>query len=495
MGRFSQLLYYDPEEPRSQPTEEQLVAQRNASETARKCQIGAIFTESKFLQAGSLSNLAKALIQAAGRPQKITSSLDDEGTAVFCLELLITITLKNRDRIVLLWQGVYEHIAHIVQSTVMPCNLVEKAVFGLLHICQRLLPYKENLVDDLLRSLQLILKLDARVADAYCENITLEVTRLVKANAIHIKSQMGWRTVISLICITARHPDASDVGFDALVFIMSEGSHLSPANFVLSVEASRQFAESRLGSTERSIHALNLMADSMNCLTRWTREVKGAGGEVDRILEGIAEMWLRLVQALRKVCTDQREEVRNHALLSLHRCLVVDGISVSSSAWLMTFDIIFQLLDELLEIAQNHSPKDFRNMEISLLHAVKLLCKVFLQSLEDLAAQSGFGKLWLEVLAMVEKFMKVKLRGRRLEKLQEAIPELIKNILMAMKASGILSKTITGENSLWEATWLQVNNISPVLQSEVFPDNDGNNATQGEPNKWDTPAQSDQSAE
>lgn len=74
----------------------------------------------------------------------------------------------------------------------MPCNLVEKAVFGLLHICQRLLPYKENLVDDLLRSLQLILKLDARVADAYCENITLEVTRLVKANAIHIKSQMGW---------------------------------------------------------------------------------------------------------------------------------------------------------------------------------------------------------------------------------------------------------------------------------------------------------------
>jgi brefeldin A-resistance guanine nucleotide exchange factor 1 len=58
-----------------------------------------------------------------------------------------------------------------------------------------------------------------------------------------------------------------------------------------------------------------------------------------------------------------------------------------------------------------------------------------------------------------------------------------------------LSKTKTGESSLWEATWLQVNNISPVLQSEVFPVNDGNNATQGEQNKSDTPAQSDQSAE
>jgi golgi-specific brefeldin A-resistance guanine nucleotide exchange factor 1 len=50
------------------------------------------------------------------------------------------------------------------------------------------------------------------------------------------------------------------------------------------------------------------------------------------------------------VCTDQREEVQNNALLSLHRCLLVDGIAVSSSAWLMSFDIIFQLLDELLEI-------------------------------------------------------------------------------------------------------------------------------------------------
>ncbi|GJN41361.1 hypothetical protein PR202_gn00727 [Eleusine coracana subsp. coracana] len=137
MGRFSQLLYLDAEEPRSQPTEEQLAAQRNAAETVKKCQIGTIFTGSKFLQAVSLSDLASALIQAADRPQKITSSRNDECTAVFCLELLITVSLNNIDRIFLLRQGVYEHIAHIVQSTVMPCNLVEKAVFGLLLICQR----------------------------------------------------------------------------------------------------------------------------------------------------------------------------------------------------------------------------------------------------------------------------------------------------------------------------------------------------------------------
>jgi brefeldin A-resistance guanine nucleotide exchange factor 1 len=230
------------------------------------------------------------------------------------------------------------------------------------------------------------------------------------------------------------------------------------------------------------------MAESVNCLTRWSREIKEASGEAERMLEGIAEMWLRLVQALRKVCTDQREEVRNHALLLLHRCLVVDGISVSFSVWLMSFDIVFQLLDELLDIAQNSSPKAFRNMEVSLLHAVKLLFKLFLQSLNDLSAQSSFSKLWLEVLDMTEKLMKVKVRGGRTEKLQEAITEQLKNILLVMKASGILSKKSTsGDTSLWEATWLQVNNIAPLL----FPGNDGDGAAQSTQDKLDIPAVSE----
>ncbi|CAN6194811.1 unnamed protein product [Urochloa humidicola] len=211
--------------------------------------------------------------------------------------------------------------------------------------------------------------------------------------------------------------------------------------------------------------------------------------------EVIRCVFARLPDLDATVLADEQSAAQtNDASVSLHRCLGTDGISVSPSTWLMSFDIIFQLLDELLEITQNRSPKDFRNMEMSLLHAVKLLCKVFLQSLKDLSAQSSFGKLWSEVLDMIEKFMKVKLRGRRLEKLQEAIPELVKNVLMVMKASGILSKTKTGENSLWEATWFQVNNILPVLQSEVFPDNDGRNTKntkEGEQNKLDTPTQSD----
>ncbi|XP_027331291.1 ARF guanine-nucleotide exchange factor GNOM-like isoform X2 [Abrus precatorius] len=477
MGRFSQLLSLDTEEPRSQPTEQQLAAHQRTLQTIQKCHIDSIFTESKFLQAESLLQLARALIWGARRSQKGNSTPEDEDTAVFCLELLIAITLNNRDRIVLLWQGVYEHISNIVQSTVMPCALVDKAVFGLLRICQRLLPYKENIADELLRSLQLVLKLDARVADAYCAQITLEVSRLLKANASHIRSQLGWRTITSLLSITAKHLEAYEAGFDALLFIMSDEAHLMPANYVLCVDTARQFAESRVGQAERSVRALDLMAGSVNCLVQWTSEAKEAieQEQVSRLFQDIGEMWLRLVQGLRKVCLDQREEVRNHALLSLQRCLTgADGIDLPHGLWLQCFDqVIFTVLDDLFEIAQGHSQKDYRNMEGTLILAMKLMSKVFLQLLQDLSQLTTFCKLWLGVLSRMEKYTKVKVRGKRSEKLQELVPELLKNILLVMKTKVILvQRSALGGDSLWELTWLHVNNIAPSLQAEVFPDQD-----------------------
>ncbi|XWS40913.1 hypothetical protein CRYUN_Cryun17cG0037000 [Craigia yunnanensis] len=473
IGRFSQLLSFDMEEPRLQPTEEQLAAQQHLREIVQKCHIDNIFMESKFLQAESLLQLVGVIILAAGRFSKGSGIMEDEDTAVFCLELLIAITLNNRDRILIIWQNVYKHISDIVQQKAIPCTLVEKAVFGLLKICQRLLPYKENLTDELLKSMQLILKLDARVADAYCEPITQEVMRLVKANATHIRSHLGWRTIISLIFITARHPEASEFGFEALVFIMSEGAHLLPSNYVLCVDAAKEFAESRVGEVDRSISALDMMAGSVVCLVRWSYETKNAVEEeaAMKVSRDIGEMWLRLVQGLRAVCLDQREEVRNHAILTLQRSLAgVDGIHVPNAMWFQCFDlVVFTLMDDLLEIAQGSSSKEYRKMEGTLVLATKLMSKAFLQSLQDLSQQPSFCKLWLGVLNRMERCMKVKLRGKRSEKIHELVPELLKNTLLVMKTTGILMPSDdVGGDSFWQLTWLHVKNIVPSLQSEVF---------------------------
>ncbi|KAK7305777.1 hypothetical protein VNO77_43688 [Canavalia gladiata] len=477
MSRFSQLLSLGTEEARSVPTEEQLVAHQQAVQTVHKCHIDSIFTESKFLQAESLLHLTRALINAGTQPLKGNRISEDEDTSVFCLDLLVVITLNNRDRIGLLWKGVYEHISNIVQSSVMPCALVEKAVFGLLRICHRLLPYKENMTDELLRSLQLVLKLDALVADAYYEQITKEVSHLVKANASRIRSHFGWRMVTSLLSITAKHLEASEVGFDTLLFIMSDGAHLLPANYILCIDTARQFAGSRLGLVDRSIVALDLMADSVNCLEKWSNDAKQAAKEeeVEKMLQDIGEMWLRLVQALRKVCLDQREEVRNHAVLSLQKCLTgAVGTHLPHDLWFQCFDqVIFTMLDDLLEIAQAHSQKDSQNIEGTLILALKLLSKVFLQLLQALSKLAGFCKLWVGVLSRMEKCVKMKIQGRRSEKLQELVPELLKNTLLVMKSGCILEQSSgLGENSLWELTWLHMKNIAPSLRSEVFPEQD-----------------------
>ncbi|KAL3624155.1 hypothetical protein CASFOL_032971 [Castilleja foliolosa] len=479
MGRFSLLLSLDTEEPAPQPSEEQLAARRRTLQTIQNCHIDSIFAESKFLQAESLLQLVRALVAAAGRPLKgnnnnsyNNNSLEDEETAVFCIELLIAITLNNRDRIMLLWQYVYEHIANVVQSTVMPCALVEKAVFGLLRICQRLLPYKENLTDELLKSLQLVLKLDARVADAYCEQITQEVMHLVKANAMQIRSHMGWRTIVSLLSITARHPEASEAGFETLSYIMSEGSHLSPANYVLCVNAARQFAESRVGNVDRSVKSLDLMSGSVVCLVKWFYQTKEAEEAAVKMSQDILEMWMRLIQALRKVCVDQREEVRNHAIILLQRCLTgVDGIHIPTDLWLQCFDlVIFTLLDEFPEMVQQNSPKEYRSIEGSMVLSLKLLSKAFLQSLIDLSRTDSFSQLWLKVLGCMERYMNLRFRGKRSEKIHELVPELLKNTLLVMKSSGILVPSeLVGGDSLWQLTWLHVKNIAPSLQLEVFP--------------------------
>ncbi|KAG5090489.1 hypothetical protein JHK82_049267 [Glycine max] len=477
ISRFSQLLSLGAEEAQSIPTEEQLVAHQQATQAIHKCHVDSIFTESKFLQAESLLHLAKALINAGAQHLKGSRISEDEDTSVFCLELLVAITLNNRDRVGHLWRDVYEHISNIVQSTVMPCALVERAIFGLLRICHRLLPYKENITDELLRSLQLVLKLDARVADAYYEQITREVSRLVKANASHIRSQSGWRTISSLLSITARHLEASEAGFDALIFIMSDGAHLLPANYVLCVDVARHFAESRVGLVDRSIVALDLMAGSINCLEKWSNNAKKAvkEDEVEKMLQDIGEMWFRLVQGLRKVCLDQREEVRNHALLSLQQCLTgAVGTHIPHELWLTCFDqVIFTVLDDLLEIAQAHSQKDYRNIEGTLVIALTLLSKVFLQLLQELSQFETFCKLWEDMLGCMEKCVKMKIQGKRSEKLQELVPELLKNILLVMKAGGILVHSSgSGDNSLLELAWQHMKNIAPSLQSEVFPEQD-----------------------
>lgn len=87
------------------------------------------------------------------------------------------------------------------------------------------------------------------------------------------------------------------------------------------------------------------------------------------------------------------------------------------------------LLDELLDIAVRYPPKEYRGMEITLMHALKFLSKFYLQFLDQLAQLPTFRTTWSQVLNRMEMYMKAKLRSRNTEKLQELVPELLRGML------------------------------------------------------------------
>ncbi|GKE15722.1 hypothetical protein Tco_1423299 [Tanacetum coccineum] len=157
----------------------------------------------------------------------------------------------------------------------------------------------------------------------------------------------------------------------------------------------------------------------------------------------------------------------------LQRCLTgLEGIQLQDEMWLQCFDlVIFALVNDLLEIVEEKPAKEYRNMEGTLVLSLKLLSKAFLHSLPSISPSISFCKVWVGVLSCLNRYTKVKFRGKRSEKIHELVPELLKNTLLVMKSTGVLSPSDdSGPDGLWQQTWLHVKNIAPSLQSEVFPE-------------------------
>lgn len=111
----------------------------------------------------------------------------DSKSAALCLDLLLFVTLRNRDRIVSTWQLVESHLQHIILPSEkhgpVPQELLENAVLNLLKVCQRLLPYKPDVSDLLLRSLELVLNVEPTIVRHMAQRVALEVLQLVKGAA------------------------------------------------------------------------------------------------------------------------------------------------------------------------------------------------------------------------------------------------------------------------------------------------------------------------
>lgn len=87
------------------------------------------------------------------------------------------VALRNRDRLMLMWPLVHDMLSAILapEHARAANPLVQRATLGLLRICRRLLHYRMEAAHALIKSLQMVLRLDPAVAWDLAPAIASEV--------------------------------------------------------------------------------------------------------------------------------------------------------------------------------------------------------------------------------------------------------------------------------------------------------------------------------
>ena len=230
------------------PTPAEVEAERRAGDVVlNTCRVDDLLADTKFFEDESLLRLCRALVWAgggkvvppsvaaaalAGLSAPVSTDGDEDGghpvpplsvppgherSAAFCLDALVYIALRNRDRLGLLWASVAAHLSAAIAGASAPSPTAEKAVFGVLRVCRRLLPYKEEVALELGSSLGLVALLDAGVADQYAPRLASEALDLAVNCREHVRGARAWGALCHLLVASAHHGQAFEDGFRALL--------------------------------------------------------------------------------------------------------------------------------------------------------------------------------------------------------------------------------------------------------------------------------------
>ncbi|CAI2169955.1 2331_t:CDS:10 [Funneliformis geosporum] len=509
------------ESSRSDPTEEEIDNSMCTADCVKVCRLEELFADIRLLEQESLVHLMKALKFIADgntatkvgdtklsyqySPSPILGASNGTITnqnnlphgsydpaSVFFLELMINVTLQNRDRIHYLWPILFEHITGILrESQNNSILLVERTVVALLRLCIRL-THKDEMVNDILQALELLGALPEDVINSVGEQMMAGILNLIKSDVSYIRGKKPWANVFILFKATVTHPQASKYSFEAIATIIKENKCINRDNFNECVELLTEFASGATtlmeqecseppSQTRNSRARISNIQDAIVKRARKSVELlHQLYKEIPRLLresdispkEALTSYWLPILTGLSQQCYSPYREVRQYALSYLQRSLLdPELVSHGVTEWILIFDVVlFPLLDQLLkpDICRGF---DSIGMDEIRMRASGLLCKIFLHYLNRLIEWGGLISLWRQILDVMERYMTT---GDN-DSLREAVPESLKNMLLVMSTSGIFNRPgtapqTTNTNSkppveLWDITW-EKQTIANNVQSE-----------------------------
>jgi len=474
---FSTLLSLDVDPlppPPLTPSEIEAVAR--AKRCGEQCRVHELVADTKFLEAPALLAFAQACVDVGSPTGSSGSGYTSATQQVACLDLLAALAVRNRDRITLLWPLLVAHMRGCVTKQSPGSPVGGRALLTLMRICQRLLPYKHELADDLLSALRLALSLDDATADALMPRLAEEVRTLLRvAGWTHLHAPQAWDTLARLLAAASSHQQAGAAAFEALTSVMADsrfGALVSdqavapgPA-FGPCCGAASAFASGH-ASDDRSCAAIALLAAAGTGLANRGAEACVASGA--GAMQQVHSAWTDVALLLASHCTDARPVVRDDAMAGLLRVLLAgaDGMQPPASLLRRIYeDALLPLASQLVDTARRRG-RDAAAAERSLVSALPLLCKPLLGHLNELRnwLQPGeWHALWASILDRLVAASRV----ASSDELADAVPEALKNAILVLATCCPDGESGPSDDPFWEMTWRRAAAVDAGLTPKML---------------------------
>jgi len=409
-----------------------------------------------------------------------------ESVAAFCVDLLCELTLRNRDRMSMTWPCTSQLVARIIGSAKEPTILLERAVVALLRVASRFL-HRDEIRNDVLKSLNLIVKLPTDIVAVVCAPVMSGVYQMVKAHSVHIVETSCWHSILNLIECGARSPEPSPtIGFEALSYLLSgevEEHALTRETFAPFLDAVSAYVTTRVPMSGVALDLLYFLATRIVRLFVAPKENPVAGVDGPSLIW--VDFWEPLLRVFSEAVCDDRVLIKNYALILLERVIGSSDTGsglLSSWDWKIAFkNVIFPLLrnvfsDESLS-RESATSDEYQKTKF---RAVILVSKTFLQHHASMARGLGredFIDVWKGVLECLQIALTSceAYQQRRVgassptavdegaSALLEHVPESAKNIVLVMASSGLLQ----ARGPLWDATVDPVSKWVPDMEAIV----------------------------
>lgn len=383
-----------------------------AKKSISSCSIESLVNDSKFLIVESLIELIGAIMAYGKASLTQAKALAEAGygvntaptdTAELALELLFSLSLRNRDRITLFWPGIHEFLAICTSQESASIEgfavLNKRAIEGLMRICQRLLPYKEDTADMLLGSLSLVGEMHPRIVWELAPSISTELITLLSQSAPHIRTETGWRTIAILIRISASREEVLPYSLQALQLACQNPQAISTESYIPLLETCLQLIDGFKTSNP------NIAAEFLECadaLFSWLSSdslgsSRSSGGSTTTSSATVLDLWLTSVGILTKgLCRESSERIRYASVEALHRMLIgSSSLNLPADMWVQTLrELVLPLVSDFSKVLPTASKKRLLpEATKSLQMAIDMLTSVLTKYAPSISSDGDFGEL------------------------------------------------------------------------------------------------------